>query len=142
MDTVIKVVQATVAIAGLLVLAASIVAFYRVNLAKSQIEALRGDRDDLDKRVKRQDEEIDALKKAKQSQDSIIRAQNEKIKVLEKVVTGKEQLDHLQVQLDTLGEQFNNHDKRVDNRHEELSAAMVSLLNSHKDLLKTLQVSK
>lgn len=104
-------------LAGLLVLivaAASAVAFFRVNLAKNQIEALRGDRDDLSKRVDNLNDLIDEYKVSKVAQDVLIREQAEKIKTLEKVVTGKEQLDHIERFLE-------NHDRRVDERHDTLS---------------------
>ena len=137
METFTSALNIVLIICGLIVALGAAVAFFRVNLAKSQIEALRGDRDDLDKRVKRQDEEIDSLKKRGSSQDSVIRAQNEKIKVLERVVTGKEQLDHLQRQLDA-------HDKRIDERHKSISENFTEVLhslNSTKEALETLNES-
>ena len=93
--------------------AATVVAFFRVNLAKPQIELLRGDRDDQEKRIERLEGDLELSKKDKEKQDAIIREQNNKIRILERVVTGREQLDHII-------EQLANHDHRVDERHDTL----------------------
>lgn len=93
--------------------AATVVAFFRVNLAKTQIELLRGDRDDQEKRIERLEGDLELSKKDKEKQDAIIREQNNKIRILERVVTGREQLDHII-------EQLANHDHRVDERHDTL----------------------
>lgn len=93
--------------------AATVVAFFRVNLAKTQIELLRGDRDDQEKRIDRLEGDLELSRKDKEIQDAIIKEQNNKIRVLEKIVTGKEQLDHILTEL-------SNHDRRVDERHDTL----------------------
>lgn len=84
----------TATLFGLIVIVAAAVAVARANFAKAQIEALRGDRDDLIARVQMLEAEnlrvSDALKSEQQAR-----------KVLERVVTGKEQLDHMQTTIDT-----------------------------------------
>lgn len=79
---------------GIIILVAAAVAVARTGFAKAQIEALRGDRDDLLTRVQMLETENlrvgDALKNERDAR-----------KVLERVVTGKEQLDHIQSTIDT-----------------------------------------
>lgn len=122
METVINILTIVGIAIGVIGGAAAGVAFFKVNLAKSQIEALRGDRDDLEARVDRLTDTISEYKSTKLAQDVLIQQQNEKIKTLEKVVTGKEQLDHLQRQLDA-------HDRRVDERHETLSHSVGEIID-------------
>lgn len=115
---------------GLIVALATVVAFFRANLAKTQIESLRGDRDDLQKRVDRLETENDDLVEGNQVRDATINEQISKIHTLEKIVTGREQLNHLQKQLDA-------HDKRVDERHSRL----VDMMNSVVDASRSLMIS-
>jgi chromosome segregation ATPase len=86
-------------IGGIVVVASALgtaVAVARASFAKTQIEALRGDRDDLRTRV-------DILESEKTRLEASLKTESDKVRVLEKVVTGKEQLDHLQSTID------NNH---------------------------------
>jgi chromosome segregation ATPase len=70
-----------------------VVAVFRATYAKEQIIALRGDRDDLKERVSMLEQE-----NLRVSTD--LSNEKEKTKVLQQIVTGKEQLDHLQNTLD------------------------------------------
>ena len=137
MDTIQDLLRLIGIVLGIIVAAASIVAFFRVNLAKNQIEALRGDRDDLSDRVDRLTEALDDAKKEKEKQDDIIKEQARNIKNLERVVTGKEQLDHLQTSLDA-------HDQRIDERHATISknfAEVIDNLRTSNELVMSLSES-
>lgn len=94
------------ALIAIIVAVASVAAFLRASLAKAQIDALRGDRDDLKERVRILEEENERKTLALQTEA-------DKVKVLERVVTGKEALDRLQVSVD---EAF----VKLDNKHDEL----------------------
>ena len=134
MDTFSDFINIILVVIGIIVAAASAVAFFRVNLAKSQSEALRGDRDDLNERVEQLKEKLEESDRKTIKQNEIIAAQDRNIKNLEKIVTGKEQLDHLQASLDS-------HDKRVDERHETVSHnfnVILDQLKSNGELLQTL----
>lgn len=132
MDNIRDLVGLTVSIIGLLLLVTSAVAILRANLAKTQVEALRGDRDDLQKRVDRLESENDDLTESNQVRDATISAQTQKIQILEKVVTGREQLNHLQKQLDS-------HDKRVDQRHVEMHKMIDGVVEVCKAMLESNQ---
>lgn len=88
-----KVVSVLGVLFGILVAAAAAVAMARASFAKAQIEALRGDRDDLLKRV-------DLLEADNVRISEAHKQAEEKVRVLEKVVTGREQLEHLQSAFD------------------------------------------
>jgi hypothetical protein len=83
----------TVAVFGLIVLVAAAIAVARTSFARAQIEALRGDRDDLITRVQMLEAENVRVSDA-------LKTEREARKVLERVVTGKEQLEHLQSTMD------------------------------------------
>jgi hypothetical protein len=70
-----------------------VVAYARANFARAQIEALRGDRDDLIERVKLVETQNVALTAA-------LKAETTKREALEKVVTGKEDLEAILHRLD------------------------------------------
>jgi uncharacterized protein (DUF3084 family) len=128
LTTVAGILQLLAIIAGLIVAAATVVAFFRANLARAQIEGLRGDRDDLIDRNERLTKTLAELKESNAVRDATISEQVHKIHILEKVVTGREQLNHLQKQLDA-------HDKRVDERHITLVKMMGEVVESNR-LLK------
>lgn len=79
---------------ALLVIAAlaSAAAFYRANLAKAQIAALRGDRDDLQDRCDRFKEEITEVK-------ADLLAETTARQVLERAVTGRDLMEELKAEL-------------------------------------------
>lgn len=123
MMDVVKLLQVSAVVVGLVTLAAAVFAVFRASLAKAQIEALRGDRDDLQKRVDRLEDENTDLEESNKIRDATINEQINKIHTLEKVVTGREQLNHLQKQLDA-------HDKRIDERHAGLSSKMDDVMKA------------
>jgi hypothetical protein len=103
---------------GAIVVAATVVAFYRANFAKTQIELLKGERDAANDKITRLEIELKEERTLRTSLDN-------KVKVLEKVVTGREQLIHIQESLD-------NHDKRVDERHDTL----IKYLTTREELIE------
>jgi chromosome segregation ATPase len=90
-------VPALAVIAGL----ASAVAFYKANYAKAQLAGLRGDRDDLTERVKRQDDENTLLKRDIEDLRRDLVAEKAARQALEKVVTGRDLLEELKTELET-----------------------------------------
>lgn len=78
---------------GLIVIVSAAVVVARAQFVKAQLEALRGDRDDLMKRVELLEQDNLRLSDA-------FEASQEKVRVLQALVTGKEQLDHIQETLD------------------------------------------
>lgn len=91
----------------------SVTAFLRASVVRAQMEGLRNDRDDLTVRTERLEHENELLERDVQQ----LRSQNN---VLKDLVTGKQQLDHLQEQLDS-------HDRRVDEKHTALLNAIKAL---------------
>jgi biopolymer transport protein ExbB/TolQ len=87
-----NIIVAILAILTFIALAAGVVGYARANFAKAQIEALRGDRDDLLTRVQ-------ILENDKVRTDAALLAEQGKVAALEKVVTGKEDLEHIQASL-------------------------------------------
>ena len=98
--------------------AATIVAFFRVNLAKTQIDLLKSENDIIRDKTSRLETEV-ATERAEKD------VLKQEIATLRSIVTGKEQLNHLQKQLDA-------HDKRVDERHR----TMMDALHDMHDLVK------
>ena len=79
-------VNIAAAVLGIIVLIAGAVVFSRASLVKAQLEALRGDRDDLQARV-------DRLEQEGKEKDNKITQLETKAQALETVVTGREQLE-------------------------------------------------
>jgi len=119
-------VNALVAIIGgllaLIVAVAAAVAMARASFAKAQIEALRGDRDDLTARVQMLESENLRVSQA-------LQVEQQARKVLERVVTGKEQLDHLQATLDT----FVTANKTWRDEQRTLGLDILALLGGQRD---------
>ena len=105
---------------GIVALLAATLAIARANFAKAQIEALRGDRDDQEKRIKRQDEEILGLHSELQTERSAREA-------LERVVTGKDLLTELRKEL------LEHHTSAMKGL-QIISSTMEELLSSNTDL--------
>lgn len=120
MEQVNIVITAIVGIVLLITSLAGAVALFRVSLAKSQIEGLRGDRDDLIARNRRQEEEIEELRAGNKVRDATIKQQSEKIQMLERVVTGREQLEALATQLRLHDELVATHYKLLDGKLDKL----------------------
>lgn len=105
-----EVVQLLLAILGglitLVVVVASVTAYYKVSASQAQIKELRGDRDDQAQRIDRLKDELadERVEREKVTAENV--SLKEKVAVLEKVVTGRDQLDSMQKQLTA-------HDKRV-----------------------------
>lgn len=82
------VVEIVLGLLTLVSLAAVVVVYARANYAKTQIEALRGDRDDLTERVERLEKDLT------EAQAQLVIEKN-KVLALEKVVTGKDELQRI-----------------------------------------------
>jgi uncharacterized coiled-coil DUF342 family protein len=92
MDTWLRVVVSIIGVAGAVGIA---IAVFRASYAKAQVEGLRGDRDDLIKRV----EILEESKKELEVERDKLSAESAQLKnvvaTLERVVTGREQLDNI-----------------------------------------------
>jgi F0F1-type ATP synthase membrane subunit b/b' len=107
--------------------AASIFALFRSRYIKTTVDELRNDRDDQAKRIERLESERDELREGNVRRDAIIDSLKSQNETLKEALSGKAQLDHLQRQLDA-------HDKRVDQRHDALTASMLSVVVSNESL--------
>ena len=107
--------------------AASLVALFRARYIKASVEELRNDRDDQAKRINRLEIERNELQAINDRFDVTISDQAAQIKVLKDALSGKEQLNHLQSQIDS-------HDQRVDERHNQLSKTLEKLVENDKIL--------
>lgn len=108
---------------GLVVIAASITAYYKVSVSQAQIKELRADRDDQQIRIERLKEALAAERLEREKVTTQYETLLKRYEQLEKVVTGREQLDHLQQQLDA-------HDQRVNILHSDLKQRL-DLLEAH-----------
>lgn len=93
---------------------ASAAAFYRANLAKAQIAALRGDRDDLQERCDRFKEEITEVK-------ADLQAEKTAREVLERAVTGRDLMEELRAELAEHHEAAMHGQRKI---HDTLSEAV------------------
>lgn len=107
----------------IIVVLTAALALARANAANSTVTALRGDRDDLITRLSLANDKIVTQAGIMELMRLDLQKSNEKIAIIERLASGKEQLDHLQVQLDT-------HDKRVDEHHRVLIATIIDLLDA------------
>ncbi len=114
-----QVLQWSIALA---VVAATVVAFFRVNLAKTQIDLLKSENEIIKGKTSRL--ETDLL--AEQVEKTSLK---QEVATLRSIVTGKEQLNHLQRQLDA-------HDRRVDERHSiemEVLSNILTVTQTNRD---------
>lgn len=111
-------------IIGAILLVGTLAAVVRANLAKAQVEALRGDRDDLLKRVEILERDRAADKAAHDSVARDLAEERRARQVLERVVTGREQLD----QITTL---LLQHDQRVDGIRQTIENGMARVEVMH-----------
>lgn len=112
--------------AGVLVLigaAAFIWAYYLVSLNKNQIEALRGDRDDLMTRVDLLEKDRERLSIDAAKKDSKLAEAQSKITVLEGIVTHDASINEL---IRTV----NNHDENVEKRYDEYMKIISQVLQA------------
>lgn len=126
LDGIGTIFNVIIAVLALSATAAGVAAVFRANWAKSQIEF-------LEKNVKLRDDRITILEADNTSMSRDIEIEKQKVigltqqvKVLEDIVTGKEQLEHLQTSLDTYAKQ----NKEV---HD-------AILENQKELLKTIRL--
>lgn len=112
----------------IVVMLATAIAISRATYTKGQIEALRGDRDDLGKRV-------ELLEKEMERKTSELKTANAKVQILENMVTGREMIIDLKTQVAEYFAEDKEHRKHVD---ESLSA-LLTIDKSLNTLVKVMQ---
>ena len=112
-----SIILVIVAVIGLVASVAAILAYAKANFAKAQIEALRGDRDDLQARVKILEEENPRT-------EASLRVEQSKVSALEKVVTGKEELKLIQIRLESHEKSMQTHAVGLDSKLTMILAAV------------------
>lgn len=105
---------------GVLGLLAFSVAYYKAKVTETQLQALRGDRDDLDKRVQRLEDD-----KARLEADNV-KLEN-KVAVLENLISPTDAINKLIYALD-------QHDKNVMSRYQEYDEHVKQIID-HLDIL-------
>lgn len=108
------------ALIGIVTALAAAAAIARGSFAKAQIEALRGDRDDLQRRVEFLEDEYDRTRKE-------LQAEKEKVDVLTGVVTGEAQLQSILTFLDDHGKTLTKVLQAIENVNRELKAVKVAV---------------
>lgn len=103
----------------IIMLVASGTALIRASVAKGTVERLRGERDDLEKRVTRLEREHEADVHEINALQAALRQERQQRQTLEDVVTGRKELEQLVALLV-------EHDKRVDANHRALRDLLVS----------------
>ena len=131
-DTVNRLLQIIGYTLVFIVAAATIVAYFRVNLAKTQIAELRGRIEDLqgdrdDERARAERFERDLIE-----EQAFRKSLEEKIKILEEALSGRVQLEHLEGILIA-------HDKRVDERHEIFDKIVAKMQESNEAVVDSYQ---
>lgn len=105
---------------GFLALLAFAVAYYKAKVTETQLIALRGDRDDLDKRVRRLEDDKTRL----EGENATL---VNKVAVLENLISPTDSINKLIVALDL-------HDRNVTARYEKYDEHVKQILD-HLDLL-------
>lgn len=110
-----------VGVFGIIVLVAAAVAVARASFAKAQIESLRGDRDDLQKRV-------DFLEAENVRIDAALEAEKSKVKVLEGITVGKDHLVLIEKALQIHNEQMVEITRSIKESLEAIQAELKGLV--------------
>lgn len=127
---------------GLAVIAATILAYFRVSLTQTQVKKLREDLTDADNREKRRDGEIEELKKENERHKIEKQALNQKIMDLERLVDNLQRLIQGTEQLMAIQTELANHDSRVDGYHSALSREINKILDNQALLLSEIHSQK
>lgn len=129
MNNLTQVLLLFASILGVVGAASFVYAYYLVSLNKNQIEALRGDRDDLIKRVELLESDREELKKAAAKKDTQLAEASAKITVLEGIVTHDAIIQDLIVSL-------NRHDKNVETHYADYMAIVSQVLQATENLIE------
>lgn len=105
---------------GLVVLLAAAAAFARASFAKAQIDALRGDRDDLQKRVEILEGENTRISTELDAEKVKLVAEQGKVRILENITIGK---DHLV----TIERMISTHDEAVVEVSKNINQHLVNI---------------
>lgn len=136
MVTFTQILQLLLGILGLAVVAATIVAYFRVSLTQTQVKKLREDLQDSDNREQRRDKEIEDLKAVNRQHEIEKKALNQKISDLERLVENLQSLIQGTEQLAILQRELANHDNRVDGYHSTLAHQVDKILDNQVALLE------
>lgn len=136
MVTFTQILQLLLGILGLAVVAATIVAYFRVSLTQTQVKKLREDLQDADNREQRRDKEIEDLKAVNRQHEIEKKALNQKIADLERLVENLQSLIQGTEQLAILQRELANHDNRVDGYHSTLAHQVDKILDNQVTLLE------
>lgn len=136
MVTFTQILQLLLGILGLAVVAATIVAYFRVSLTQTQVKKLREDLQDSDNREQRRDKEIEDLKAVNRQHEIEKKALNQKISDLERLVENLQSLIQGTEQLAILQRELANHDNRVDGYHSTLAHQVDKILDNQVTLLE------
>jgi chromosome segregation ATPase len=124
---------------GLAVVAATILAYFRVSLTQTQVKKLREDLTDADNREKRRDAEIEDLKRINLQHEVEKKALNQKVADLERLVDNLQKLIQGTEQLTALQTELANHDRRVDGYHSALAREIGQLMDNQALILQEMQ---
>lgn len=134
-------------IVGAILIVGTLVAVVRANLAKAQVEALRGDRDDLMTRVQILEQNHEDEKERANRLEARVAEEVRAREVLERLVTGHDDIQNLAQQVaahderaveiaravnilnETLVSQHKDHEESANRRHDELTAAILRFRN-------------
>ena len=114
--------------------AAAVWAYSMASFSKAQIEALRGDRDDLKERVEILEEDREYLKKKALEKDKILEKANAKIAVLEGIVTHD-------VAITSLIATVQAHDANVEQHYNDYVGIISQVLQANEHILEKLDVT-
>lgn len=133
--TVTQIGQILLVVLGLAVVAATILAYFRVSLTQTQVKRLREDLTDADAREVRRDKEIEDLKQINTQKDLKIESLMTKISDLERLVENLQTLIQGTEQLNRIQQELQNHDSRVDGYHTTLQHQIDAILDNQQRML-------
>lgn len=122
-------------IGALLVLVATlaaVVAVARVSYNETRIKGLLGDVEDRDRRLDIVRSDLADTNAKLEKVVLELRAEKSKVRVLEGLVTGKEQLDHLQASLDGYSRQVHEEHAEFRESHKEMRSNQATIIASLK----------
>jgi chromosome segregation ATPase len=142
MDTLQNIGQILLIVLGLAVVAATVVAYFRVSLTQTQVKKLREDLQDADNREARRDREIEDLKTVNRQHEIEKKALNQKITDMQRLIDNLQKLVQGTEQLNIIQRELANHDNRVDGYHATLNHQIDKILDNQQDLLQKIGGAK
>ena len=142
MDTLQNIGQILLIVLGLAVVAATVVAYFRVSLTQTQVKKLREDLQDADNREARRDREIEDLKTVNRQHEIEKKALNQKIADMQRLIDNLQKLVQGTEQLNIIQRELTNHDHRVDGYHATLNHQIDKILDNQQDLLQKIGGAK